>query len=396
MKRFVLCFSADIAALRNNQLFNEKVSVKFPGAKWVFHLMRLSKWPVDFLTADVALQKVRSKLIDARNILVVQHNIDSECDELVAAGATLFVLTMFESPLYAPRFYRSIASTAARSKWLFSFEGLSAGAPNNLHAYFPSFAISDLNLPVHAVPWRKREYACMVVANKYVLTETFSFNRSWEFIIWWLLKAARQWLSGNPNSRGTRNARFQLQARRLEVIHEMLGRGKLDLFGEGWDKLYRIPPEARKKITPLIKKSISTVSNKRACLSKYKFNICFENFAAPSYITEKIIDAMLAGTVPVYLGAQDIKDYVPAECFVDASGFDSIDKLVDYLETISELEAANIIDAGQNFLKSDAGLNYSYEAMACRVAAKIDQFFQDDIGCFNDRKDCTFNYEVHS
>jgi hypothetical protein len=380
MNRFVLCFSADVAALRNNQLFNEEVSAKFPGAKWVFHLMKLSKWPVDYLTADVTLQKVRSKLIDARNVLILQHNIDSECDELVMAGAKLLVIIMFESPLYSPNFYQSIASTAVRCNWLLSFEGLSAGAPNNLHAYFPSFSISDLNLSAHSVPWRDREYACMVVANKYVLTNALNFDSSWEYKIWWLLKALRQWLSGNPNSRDTSYAHFQLQDQRLEVIEEMLRREKLDLYGEGWDKLYRVPPEIRKRITPLIKKTISTVSNKRACLSKYKFNICFENFAAPSYITEKIFDAMLAGTVPVYLGAQDIKDYVPADCFIDASGFDSIGQLADYLDSISELEAANIIDAGQFFMKSDAGLKYSYEAMACRIAQKIDQFFHDEIG----------------
>jgi hypothetical protein len=125
---------------------------------------------------------------------------------------------------------------------------------------------------------------------------------------------------------------------------------------------------------------IATVSDKLDCISRYKFNICFENYAAPSYITEKIFDAMLAGTVPVYLGAQNIDDYVPASCFVDASGFASMNELTNYLTTITESEALAIVAAGQDFLKSDVGLKYSYEAMAARVAAKVDEFFQYEAG----------------
>ena len=380
MAQFILCFSADVAALRNNNLFDGKVCNRFPGARWVSHLKERSRWPIEFLTADVALDKVKAELVDARDILIVQHNFDSECDALVSAGATLFLLTMFESPLYAPGFYNTIASASARCRWLLTFEGLASGFGNNIHAYFPSFAASDVYFPNDAMPWRNRQHACMVVANKYVLTRLFCVDSGPVFMLWWLLKAARQWLSGNPNSIGTKYAHFQLQDRRLEIIEALLKRAKLDLFGAGWDKLYRIPPDARKRIAPLIKTPITTVSDKGTCLSQYKFNICFENYAAPSYVTEKIFDAMLSGTVPVYFGAQDIGIYVPVSCFVDASSFDTMNELADYLEKMTESEALAIIAAGQDFLRSDLGLQYSYEAMAARVAAKLDEFFQYEAG----------------
>ena len=380
MAQFILCFSADIVALRNNNLFDGKVCDRFPGARWVSHLKDRSRWPIEFLTADVALDKVKADLVDARDILIIQHNFDSECDALVSAGARLFLLTMFESPLYASGFYNSIASASARCRWLLTFEALASGLRNNIHAYFPSFAASDVYLLNDALPWRDRQHACMVVANKYVLTRALSVDSDPRFMVWWLMKAARQWLSGNPNSLGAKYARFQLQDRRLEIIEAMLKRAKLDLFGGGWDKLYRIPPDVRKRIAPLLKTPITSVSDKRDCLSRYKFNICFENYAAPSYVTEKIFDAMLAGTVPVYLGAQNIVNYVPASCFVDASRFATMDELSDYLETITESQALAIISAGQDFLKSDLGLQYSYEAMAARVASKIDEFFQHEAG----------------
>lgn len=44
------------------------------------------------------------------------------------------------------------------------------------------------------------------------------------------------------------------------------------------------------------------VDNKIAFLSQYKFNICFENSYTNGYITEKIIDAKKANSVPIYWG----------------------------------------------------------------------------------------------
>ena len=40
---------------------------------------------------------------------------------------------------------------------------------------------------------------------------------------------------------------------------------------------------------------------------KYKFVIAFENAIEEDYVTEKFYDPLLAGSVPVYLGAPSIK-----------------------------------------------------------------------------------------
>ena len=54
--------------------------------------------------------------------------------------------------------------------------------------------------------------------------------------------------------------------------------------------------------------------------------------------------------------------------------------LAAYLETVSEAEAMDIIRAGQQFLRSEAGLQYSYESMASRVADKISRVLNDETG----------------
>ena len=42
--------------------------------------------------------------------------------------------------------------------------------------------------------------------------------------------------------------------------------------------------------------------NKREYLKNFRFNICPENVDAPGYCTEKIFDAFLSGTIPIYHG----------------------------------------------------------------------------------------------
>mmetsp|Transcript_27746 Transcript_27746/g.67488 ORF Transcript_27746/g.67488 Transcript_27746/m.67488 type:complete len:192 (-) Transcript_27746:159-734(-) len=48
----------------------------------------------------------------------------------------------------------------------------------------------------------------------------------------------------------------------------------------------------------------------------YKFVIAFENNWRKGYLTEKIINAVLANTVPIYFGAPDILDYVNPKRFI--------------------------------------------------------------------------------
>lgn len=67
-------------------------------------------------------------------------------------------------------------------------------------------------------------------------------------------------------------------------------------------------------------------------LSKYKFVIVFENAIAADYVTDKFYDPLLVGTVPVYLGAPNIDDYVPdVACYVNIRDYSSPRELAAYL-----------------------------------------------------------------
>jgi hypothetical protein len=50
--------------------------------------------------------------------------------------------------------------------------------------------------------------------------------------------------------------------------------------------------------------------------SQYKFVICFENSKTPGYVTEKIFNVFLSGSIPIYDGAPNITDYIIPGSFI--------------------------------------------------------------------------------
>jgi hypothetical protein len=74
------------------------------------------------------------------------------------------------------------------------------------------------------------------------------------------------------------------------------------------------------------------IMTKAGIISGYKFSVAFENAVAKDYVTEKFYHPLIVGSVPVYLGAPNIKDFAPGEhCFINVNDFASVKDLADYL-----------------------------------------------------------------
>ena len=59
-------------------------------------------------------------------------------------------------------------------------------------------------------------------------------------------------------------------------------------------------------------------------ISMYKFLIVFEDIIAKDYVTDTIYSSLLEGTVPIYLGAPNIDNYVPDEsCYINVQNYPS-------------------------------------------------------------------------
>jgi hypothetical protein len=103
------------------------------------------------------------------------------------------------------------------------------------------------------------------------------------------------------------------------------------------------------------------VKNKNRTLMDYRFCIGYENGIEKDWIAEKLFDAFHARCVPVYLGAPNITDYIPAETFIDKRNY-TYEELYRYISTMPEAEYNRYIQAGQDYLKSPAYTPFTSEA----------------------------------
>lgn len=72
--------------------------------------------------------------------------------------------------------------------------------------------------------------------------------------------------------------------------------------------------------------------------SDYKFVIAFENTARRGYVSEKLIQPLLVGAIPIYWGAPDVADYVNPDSFINMRDFKSFDACIDYVEKVAKDE----------------------------------------------------------
>ena len=83
-------------------------------------------------------------------------------------------------------------------------------------------------------------------------------------------------------------------------------------------------------------------------------SLTFENCDnAPGYISEKILDAFMAGIVPIYWGAPNIATHIPSDCFIDMREFADYEDLYKYLKGVSYVRYCEYLEAIDSFIRSD-------------------------------------------
>ncbi len=80
-------------------------------------------------------------------------------------------------------------------------------------------------------------------------------------------------------------------------------------------------------------------------MSRYKFYLAVENSRHTGYLTEKLYNALLAETVPVYWGDPNVSDVFNPDAFLDFSNYDSPDELAEKLIGMSREEEEKILNA---------------------------------------------------
>lgn len=143
---------------------------------------------------------------------------------------------------------------------------------------------------------------------------------------------------------------------RRKIVWEPSDDGELsiDVAGYGWSGektswLHRIFPAVAHPNT------LGPIEDKDRLLRDYRFNLVVENCLSDSdYVSEKIFDSMACGVVPVYLGAENIKDYVPESCFVDVRDFESPSACLEFCRRLSSRDWEEYRKCIRNYCSSQA------------------------------------------
>lgn len=105
---------------------------------------------------------------------------------------------------------------------------------------------------------------------------------------------------------------------------------------------------------------------------QYRFAVAFENIRnIHGYVTEKILDCLTAGIVPVYAGASDITAYLPEDCFIRYDDFKSLEEMEGFLRNISKEEYEHYLKCASDFLHSEAVNRFAGEEYARLVYQMI-------------------------
>jgi hypothetical protein len=94
-------------------------------------------------------------------------------------------------------------------------------------------------------------------------------------------------------------------------------------------------------------------------LAKFRFMICFENSVGDTYLTEKLLNAWLAGTIPIYWGCRKATEWLNPKAFfqLDESATDAeMDALIEKVLALESDPAAYRAMWTEPLLLPDAAL----------------------------------------
>ena len=66
----------------------------------------------------------------------------------------------------------------------------------------------------------------------------------------------------------------------------------------------------------------------------YKFSIAMENTNGDGYISEKIVESFISGTIPIYYGSYMIEEYINPKTFILINGPKDMKQKIEYIKKI--------------------------------------------------------------
>lgn len=342
--------------VRENRCFDP--AVEYTGCGHVLNV-RLAREArrrgIEIMTADVFLAKADPPLDAA----CVTDMVTPFTDALIAKGVRPAICLSLESPLNAQRFYHHIIRYAGRFRHNYQFRGTHDRLRTTGTQFHPVVFPVETRVPLPLRPWGERDHLVLVNSNKRAVARNIrnlkefaqAVARQARFRVW---RLTDPWLRIR-----------EIYVDRIEAIRYFADHPGFRLYGLDWDQpIPGFGPDYQRAVGKVYAGVIPEgIHFKRQVISGFRFAICFENCAFPGYITEKILDCFLAGCIPIYWGAPDITDFVPAETFIDFRRFGSFEALDKYLNDLTEVEALQYLEAARDFLSSEAFCRFDLDVL---------------------------------
>lgn len=147
--------------------------------------------------------------------------------------------------------------------------------------------------------------------------------------------------------------------RRIKFVDEVLKGVRMSRFGRGY----------------------AEIADKWEGLARFRYSLAIENSRHPHYWTEKISDCFLAGTVPIYWGAPNIRDYFPEDSMIVLDSLDPSEALRIIKEGVSPadyerrlpalLHARKLVMSKYNIFELATGMAASAEILGGRRAVAL-------------------------
>jgi predicted SAM-dependent methyltransferase len=129
----------------------------------------------------------------------------------------------------------------------------------------------------------------------------------------------------------------------------------------------------------------SSVRGKYEFLSRFTFNLCFENSISPGYLTEKLFDSVYSGCVPLYEGDPGFAEWFDDSGVINCSGLDA----EEIADRIRQAERDGLQDRIDN--ERDGLLRVGFAEMMHRIES-----FAAEIGGWAGASDTRFHHNGHS
>ncbi|CAF1144546.1 unnamed protein product [Rotaria magnacalcarata] len=138
------------------------------------------------------------------------------------------------------------------------------------------------------------------------------------------------------------NSNCKTISKRTEYMHELMKYIDVDNYGTCGNNIRNLPDhivKIQQSSNRNLKDrgSYSWEEGKLALSNEYLFTIAIENSLNYDYVTEKLWHPLVAGSIPIYLGAPNIEDWLPCKttCIIDLRNFQTPKDAALYIRKVA-------------------------------------------------------------